>query len=177
MPDDGRNSAPVPGKAKDELRLRFVCVHTGHALDSAPESLHKHRSVRTQTRFFGLHLGVAVFTHVEVGCLEQSEIAETPHLISHAAKNILQVHRRVCGHDAIQFRQHDQAVGREQGIGKCSARVLLEQSLCRVVDSTKPPGSRPISPVMSWCSCWNEAGTWPFDSRKRNVDAYEPPYP
>ena len=68
-------------------------------------------------------MAVVIFPRVEVCRLQQLEIGESPYLIGYAGKDIVRVHRRVRGHDPVQFRKYDQAVRRKQGIGKRRVRI------------------------------------------------------
>ena len=95
----------------------------GDALDTAAQSLHKDRSIGTKTRLFRTDVAVVIVAGVEVRGLEQLQIGETPHLIGHSAEDVVVVHGRVGGDDAIQFGKHDQAVGRQQRVGKCRVRA------------------------------------------------------
>ena len=69
-----------------------------------------------------------VLAGIEVRSLQQLEIGEPPHLVGHAAEDILEMHGGVRGHDAIDFRQYDEAVRSQQRIRNAGSALLAERT-------------------------------------------------
>src|ERR1700722_17861264 len=118
MPHNGGNAAPVAWERIHEARSWLIGADPGDAFDSTAKRLDEDRPVRTKSRLFRADLRITIFTHVEVFRLKQLEIGESPHLIGNATENFVQMHGRVGGNDAVQFRQYDQAVWHQQSVGE-----------------------------------------------------------
>ncbi len=116
--DDGGDAAPIAGKGEGEMGDGLIGVDGGDVFETAAESLHEDRAIRSAARLFGTNLGIAIFADIEVGSFEQLEIGQAPDLIRDAGKDVVIVHGRVSRDDAIDFGEDDQAVRSEECVGE-----------------------------------------------------------